>query len=40
MTALHALEREIVTGLQRQMQMRHEAWLISDRLQEGVVDLD
>ncbi len=32
--ALHPLENEIVAGLQRQVQMRHQARLVGDRIEE------
>ena len=38
--ALHALEDQVVAGLQRQMEMRHQARLAGDQLEQGLVDLD
>jgi len=37
---LHPLEREIVAGLQRQMQMRHQPRLVRDRIKQRLVGLD
>ena len=37
---LHALEDEIVAGLQRQMQMRHQPLVIGERIEQIVVGLD
>ena len=40
MPPLHALEDEIVAGLQRQMQMRHQARLVGERVEQIGVGLD
>ena len=40
MAALHPLEDQIVAGLQRQMEMRHQPRLAGDQLEQGLVDLD
>jgi hypothetical protein len=38
--ALHALQDQIVPGLQREMQMRHQAAFRRDDLAQDIVDLD
>lgn len=40
MPALHALQDHVVAMLQRQMQMRHEAWLIGDEIHQVGIGLD
>ena len=40
MAAFHALEDEIIARLQRQMQMRHQARLIGERVDEIVIGLN
>ena len=40
MAALHALQREIVAGLERKMEMRHQPLLLGDRREQRGVDLD
>ncbi len=40
MPPLHALENEIVAGLQRQMQMRHQPRLVGQRVEQIVVGFD
>ncbi len=40
MPALHALENEVVAGLQRQMQMRHQPFVIGDDIEQIAVGLD
>ena len=40
MPALHALEDQVVAGLQRQMQMRHQPRLIGERVEQVGVGLD
>ena len=37
---LHALEDEIVAGLQRQMQMRHQAIMLRESVDEIAIGLD
>jgi len=37
MTALHALEDHVVTGLQRKMQVRHEPLLASHEVEQSLV---
>ena len=38
--ALHPLEDHVVAGLQRQMEVRHQARFASDQFEQRVVDLD
>ena len=38
--ALHPLEDHVVARLERQMEMRHQARLAGDQLEQGLVDLD
>jgi hypothetical protein len=38
--SLHALEDQVVAGLQRQMEMRHQPRLAGDQLEQRLVDLD
>ena len=38
--ALHALEDEVVAGLQREMQMRHQPRLVGERIEQVAVGLD
>ena len=40
MTALHALQDHVITGLQRQMQMRHQPLIRSKRVEQIRVGLD
>ena len=40
MAALHALEDEIVAGLQRQVQMRHQPRLVGERVDQVTVGFD
>ena len=40
MPPLHALEDEIVAGLQRQMQMRHQSAVLRQRIEQVAVGLD
>ena len=40
MTPLHALENQIVAGLQRQVQMRHQPRLVGDRVEEIGIGFD
>ena len=40
MAPLHALEDEIVAGLQRQMQMRHQPRVVGERVEQVTVGLD
>ena len=40
MAALHALQHHVVAGLQREMQMRHQAGLGGDHVEKIVVRLD
>ena len=37
---LHALEDQVVAGLQRQMQMRHQARLVGERVEQVAIGLD
>ena len=38
--ALHPLEDQVVAGLKREMEVRHQPRLAGDQLEQGVVDLD
>ena len=40
MPPLHPLQNQIVAGLQRQMQMRHQAFIVRDHVEQIAVDLD
>ena len=38
MTPLHALQHHVVTGLNAEMDMRHQAWLMGNQLLEIIID--
>ena len=40
MPPLHPLQDQIVAGLQRQMQMRHQALVAGDHIEQIAIDLD
>ena len=40
MPALHPLQNEIITGLQRQMQMRHQPFIVRNDVEQIAVGLD
>ncbi len=40
MPPLHPLQNQIVAGLQRQMQMRHQTFIACDHIEQIAVDLD
>ena len=40
MAPLHALQDQIVAGLEREMQMRHQPLLLGERREQRLVDLD
>ena len=40
MAALHALEDHVVARLEREMQVRRNAWLVGEKVEQRLVDLD
>ena len=40
MASFHALQDQIVAGLQRQMDMRHHSWLAGDEIEQPLFDFD